>query len=113
MRLYFISWVNTLQSYILDSAECHKEEIYRKMILVPQEYAQTLQSSYRTEIETRRKRDTSETEIANRRNQDHSYARNVTIDHPSLTAASRSPEPDYAILYLFRYHTTVLYVILN
>ena len=34
----FISWVNILQNYILDSAECHKEEVYRKMIL-PQEYS--------------------------------------------------------------------------
>lgn len=83
------------------------------ILLLLREYAQTLQSSYGTEIGTRRKTRVKWSEIANRRKQDHSYARNVTIDHPSPAAAARSPEPDYAILYLLRCHTTVLYIILN
>lgn len=56
---------------------------------------------------TRRKIREEWSEIANRRKQDHSYARYVTIDHPSPIMATRSPEPDYAIL--FTYLSTTAY----
>jgi len=88
---------------VLDSAtnrERREEEICRRMIsrLRKGTPKRCSASGYGTEIGSCRKTREGWSEIANRRKQDHSYACDVTIDHPSPAASQRSSDRQNQIM---------------